>query len=62
MKMSSLLAKDTFHCAIGNSLVGLSIQRDSNRKASWFVVSSDLNAGDGFTTGPLLHGLKAFFA
>jgi Adenylate and Guanylate cyclase catalytic domain len=52
MKLSSLLALDATRSAIGNSLVGLSIQRHPNRKAARLVVSNDLNATNGLTARP----------
>jgi hypothetical protein len=62
MKLSSLLALDADHRPIGNSLVGLSIQRDPNRKTARGVVSNDLNATNGLTARPLSNGVQAFFA
>jgi hypothetical protein len=62
MKLSSLLALDATRSAIGNSLVGLSIQRHPNRKAARLVVSNDLNATNGLTARPLSNGVQAFFS
>ena len=44
VKMSSLLTLDADHRAIGNSLVCLSVQRDTDRKAGRAIVPNDLNA------------------
>jgi hypothetical protein len=62
MKVSPLLALDARHRAIGKPLVGRSIQRHPDRKATWRTVSDDLNAANGLATGPLPNGLKAFLA
>jgi hypothetical protein len=62
MKLSSLLALDADHRAIGNSLVGLSIQRHPNGKAAGRIVSNDLNATNGLTARPLSNCVHAFFS
>src|ERR1700722_2757928 len=62
MKLSSLLALDADHRAIGDFHVGLPIQRHPNRKAARCVVSNDLNATNGLTARPLSNGVQAFFA
>jgi hypothetical protein len=62
MEVPSLLALNAGHRAIGDSLVGLSIQRYPNRKAPRPAVSDDLNATNGLAARPMPHGLKAFFA
>jgi hypothetical protein len=62
MKMSSLLALDADHRAIGDFHVGLPIQRHPNRKAARCVVSNDLNATNGLTARPLSNGVQAFFS
>jgi hypothetical protein len=62
MEVPSLLALNAGHRAIGDSLVGLSIQRYPNRKAPGPAVSDDLNATNGLAARPMPHGLKAFFA
>jgi hypothetical protein len=61
VKISSLLALNAGHRAIGKSLVGRSIQRHSNRKAAGRIGSDDLNATNGLAARPLPHGFKAFF-
>jgi hypothetical protein len=62
MKVPPLLALDAGHRAIRKSLVGRSIQRHPDRKATWRAVSDDLNAANRLATGPLPNGLKAFLA
>ena len=61
MKMASFLSLNANHRAIGRLHVAVSIQRYPDGKFPRFVTSKDLNAGDGFTTGPLPDGLKALF-
>jgi hypothetical protein len=62
MKVPSFLALDAGHGAIGDSLVGLSIQGYPNRKAARRATSDDLNATIGLAARPLPYSLKAFFA
>ena len=62
MKLSSLLALDADHRAIGDFHVGLPIQRHPNRKAAGRIVSKDLNATNGLTARPLSNGVQAFFS
>jgi hypothetical protein len=62
MKMPPLFALNAGYGAIGNSLFGYSIQGYPNWKAARYIVSKDLNSGNGCATGPLPHGVKAFFA
>jgi hypothetical protein len=61
MILSSFLALNADHRSIGGFHVGFSIQGYSHGKASTPIVSNDLNAGDGLTTGPLSDSLKALF-
>jgi len=60
--MPSLLTLDADHRAIGDSLVCLPVQRDTDRKAGRAIVTSDLNAADRLAAGPLSNGLKALFS
>jgi hypothetical protein len=46
VKISSLLALNAGHRAIGKSLVGRSIQRHPNRKAAGHIIPNDLNAAN----------------
>jgi hypothetical protein len=62
VKVPPRLALDAGHSAIGDSLVGLSIQGYPNRKAARRTTSDDLNATNGLAARPLPYGLKAFFA
>jgi hypothetical protein len=62
MEVTSLLALNAGHRAIGDALVGLSVQRYPNRKAARRAISDDLNATNGLAARPLPYGLKAFFA
>jgi hypothetical protein len=62
VKVPPRLALDAGHGAIGDSLVGLSIQGYPNRKAARRTTSDDLNATNGLAAWPLPYGLKAFFA
>jgi hypothetical protein len=59
--MSSLLTLDADHRAIGDSLVCLSVQRDTDRKAGRAIVPNDLNAADCLAAGPLSNGFQALF-
>ena len=60
--MSSLLTLDADHRAIGDSLVCLSVQRDTDRKAGRAIVPNDLNAADCLAAGPLSNGFHALFS
>ena len=62
VKMSSLLTLDAGHRAIGDSLVCLSVQGDTDRKAGRAIVTNDLNAADGLAIRPLSNGLQALFS
>jgi len=62
VKMSSLLAVDAINRAIGDFLVGLSVQRHANRKAGRGVISDDWNAGNRLAPRPLSYGLKALLS
>jgi hypothetical protein len=66
VKMSSLLALNAVHRAIGDSLLCLPIQRDADRKASRAVVANDLDAARSRTRatvvrspGTLSEGLRS---
>jgi hypothetical protein len=61
-KVSSLLTLDADHRAIGDSLVCLSVQRDTDRKAGRAIVPNDLNAADCLAAGPLSNGFQALFS
>jgi hypothetical protein len=61
MKLPSFLALNADHRSIGGFHVGFSIQGYPHGKASVPIVSNDLNASDGLTTGPLSYSLKALF-
>ena len=61
MILPSFLALNADHRSIGGFHVGFSIQGYPHGKASRPIVSNDLNAGDGLTTGPLSDSLKALF-
>jgi len=58
----SLLELNAGHGAIGDSLIGLSMQRYPNRKAARRAISDDPNVTNGLAAAPLPYGLKAFFA
>jgi hypothetical protein len=60
VKVSSLLTLDADHRAIGDSLVCLSVQRDTDRKAGRAIVPNDLN--DCHAAGPLSNGFQALFS
>ena len=60
--MSSLLAVDAINRAIGDFLVGLSVQRHANRKAGRGIISDDLNAGNRLAPRPLSYGIKALLS
>jgi hypothetical protein len=62
VKMPTLLALDAADSAIGGSLVGLPVQRHPDRETARRVVSNDLNAANGFASGPVSDGLQALFS
>lgn len=62
MEMPSLLALHAIDGAVGGFLVGLSIQRDPDRKTAGHIVPDDLNAADGLAAGPLSNGLQALLS
>jgi hypothetical protein len=62
MKISTLLALNVADGAIGSFLVGLSVQRDPDRKAARRFFSDDANGAYGLTPRPLSDGLKAFLS
>jgi hypothetical protein len=48
------------HCAVGDPVFGIAVYGDPNRKPT-IVLTNDLNAANGFTSGPVPDGIKAFF-
>jgi hypothetical protein len=62
MEMSSLLALNVDDRAICDFLVGLPVQRDSDRKVAPLIASNDLDAAHGLAPGPLSNGLQALFS
>ena len=62
MEMPPLLTLDAIDRAIGNFLVGLSVQRHADGKAAGCSMSNDLNAGYGLAPRPLPDGLKALLS
>jgi hypothetical protein len=59
--MSSFLTLNADHRTISDSLVGLSVQGDTDRKAGRAIVPNDLNAADCLAAGPLSNGFQAIF-
>jgi hypothetical protein len=57
MEMSPLLVLDANDRAIGDFLVGLPVQRHSDRKTDPCVTSNNLNATNGLAPG-LLAGVR----
>jgi hypothetical protein len=62
VKMPALLTLDAGHRTISDSLVCLSVQGDTDRKAGRAIVPNDLNAADCLAAGPLSDGLQALFS
>jgi hypothetical protein len=62
MEMPPLLALDAIDRAIGNFLVGLSVQRHADGKAAWRSLPNDLEAGNGLAPRPLPDGVKALLS
>jgi hypothetical protein len=62
MKLSSLLALDIVDGAIRSPLVGLSVQRDPQRKAAWRFAPNDLKGANGLASRPLSNGLEALLS
>jgi hypothetical protein len=62
MEMPPLLALDAIDRAIGNSLIGLSVQRHADGKAARCSLPNDLDAGNGLASRPLPNGVKALLS
>jgi hypothetical protein len=63
MEMSSLLTLDAIDRAIGDFLVGPSVQRPPDRKSARCVISDNLNDANGLAPGPpMSNGLQTFFS
>jgi hypothetical protein len=62
MEMPPLLALDAIDRAIGNFLVGLSVQRHADGKAARCSLPNDLDAGNGLASRPLPNGVKALLS
>jgi hypothetical protein len=62
MEMPPFLTLDAIDRAIGNFLVGLSVQCHADRKAARCSMPNDLNAGNGLAPRPLPDGLKALLS
>jgi hypothetical protein len=59
MEMSSLLALHAIDRAIGDFLVGLSVQRHPDRKTARYLISNDVNSAYGLASRPLSNSLQA---
>jgi len=62
MKKPPLLALDKTHRAIGGFPLGLSVQRDPQRKTARRFLPHDLDRTDGLAARPLLERVKALLA
>src|SRR5260370_39215996 len=62
MEMPSLLTPDVIDRAIGDLLVGLTVQRHPDRKTARCFISNNLNAANGLAPGPLSNGLQALLS
>jgi hypothetical protein len=63
MEMSSLLALHAIDRAIGDFLVGLSVQRHPDRKtAARYLISNDVNSAYGLASRPLSNSLQALLS
>jgi hypothetical protein len=62
MEMSPLLALDAIDRAIGDLLVGRSIQRHPDLKAARRIDPDNLNGGNGLAPGPMSNGLQALLS
>jgi hypothetical protein len=62
MEKPPLLAPDAIDRAIGDPLVGLSVQCHPDRKSARRIVPDDLNGANGLAPGPLSDGLQALLS
>jgi hypothetical protein len=62
MKIPPLLTLNVVGRAIGDSLLGLPVQRHADRKAAWSCIANDVNGAHGLASGPLSDGLQALLS